>query len=211
MDIDRIIKNQNPTNVWNLKAKNSKETQFSLIAQLNHNFLSEFSYLFKLCLAIVQWPFSKIFTENIASLLKAAQNLEDYSKQTPDSHANSLETYKSHLMDIHEIFSKIKKMASSDTAGGSETNSQISLLRLNIEEERDNDDDYNIESKNQEVDEYNVLDDSITFCNRVIDRLESRLFGYGERSCEQEVEDLMQKARSRERLATMYEGWMPWI
>lgn len=212
MEINKIIKNRNaPANIWNLKEKDNQRSLTSLIAQLNKTFILEFSNLFKLCSSIVNCPLSKIFADDIASLLSSVSDLEDYAKNVKDCQPHALEAYASYLVDIKYKFDKVKKLAFSDNAGSSTASSQLSKLILNIEEEKDNYDDYNMESKNQEVDEYNVLDDSLTFCNRVVDRFESRLFGYGERSLEQEVEDLIQKARSRERLANMYEGWMPWI
>lgn len=190
-----------------VKTPDAKEMQseLELVRDLNNQFLSKFNSLLKICGAMVQYPVPKSLRSDIESLLQLVKRLQE---------SNTYENYILVVADIIEQLAQLKVVASKDitaSANSSEANEQMSTLSMSVEEEKDFDYDHNIESKNQEVDEFNVLDDSLTFCNRVIDRFESRLFGFGEKSIEQQVEELIYKARSRERLAVMYEGWMPWI
>lgn len=213
-DIQKIISNRKAKlqtgNVWNLNTS-GKEQKESTIDEFNGRFLCEFELIFKICETLVQCPLAKFFTDNIASLLKALENLQNGLKHQSSDYLKELETYLSSLKDIKSKLDALGQLASKDVSGAAnERNTHIYTISMN-EEDRDYNDDYNDHSKNQEVGEYNVADDSLTFCNRVIDRFESRLFGHVEKSVSLEVDELILKSRSRERLAFMYEGWMPWI
>lgn len=189
----------------------NQESKMKMIECNIRSFLLDFGHLSKTCVVLAQCPLSRVFTDEIDCLLKALANLENYSTNCCDEYLKALKRYASDLQDIKLKFDNLKLMVSKDVSGAAaELNTHISSISLD-EDEKDYDDDYNMDSKNQEVEEFNVSDDSLTFCNKIISRFESRLFGKGEISIDQEVEELIFKSRNRERLAVMYEGWMPWI
>jgi hypothetical protein len=146
-----------------------------------------------------------MITDEIDSFLKTV----DYFSHK-NNEPKTLETLIANLKDVKDKLNYLKVMLSKDVTGtAAERNMLILSVPMDEEEEGNYDDDYNINCKNQEVDEYYISGDS--FCSKVIDRFESRLFGHGEKSIDKEVQDLIFKSRNRERLAIMYEGWMPWI
>ena len=208
----------NSANIWNIDMilkEIDKGSSRDLIAKLHDRLVNELGGLLRICSVLVNCPLlSKLFIDKIDSMLKTISKLTETLKDLLNKEKHLLETYLSGLKNIKTSIATVKQMAFNDDdlvgAAVSESIAQFSNLSIKTEGDQE-EDDLNGESKNQEIEEFNLSDDCLTFSNKAIGRFEWRLFGLGNQDSEDEITELICKARDRERLAKMYEGWMPWI
>ena len=201
-------------NIWNLEAVlrelDQQNWKFTKITDLHERLIHEMRLIVAMCDMLSQFNFSIFFSEILKSIVNAPDILKSHLIDKPES----IDSYLSHISLFIKNLRLLKETPFKDTLqiGSDRKKPPIQSTMAIVEEEENDSQDMDEDPQNEMVPEYNMPGDAMSFCTRAISRFELRLFGLGvSESLEKEVLGLIGKARSRERLSRMYEGWMPWI